>query len=74
MDVEATIKADPGFEAAMRKRGYNDMSAVCVDPWSAGSYPTDLESDEGVRLSRALCWVRASDDPEVLLIDRGCYL
>lgn len=58
-DCEATVKASPEFQAAMRKRGIEDMSLVCIDPWSAGFYADDLESDRGRRLARALCWVRS---------------
>jgi Cu2+-containing amine oxidase len=61
-EIEDLIKANPSFEVAMGKRGYTDMSCVCVDPWSAGSYSTDLECDKGVRLCRALCWVRSGGD------------
>ena len=59
-DCEATVKANPEFQAALEKRGIRDMNLVCVDPWSAGSYADDLESDRGRRLSRALCWVRSN--------------
>lgn len=59
-DCEATVKANPDFQAAMHKRGITDMSLVCIDPWSAGWYADDLSSDQGKRLSRALCWVRSN--------------
>jgi primary-amine oxidase len=59
-DCEAAVKASPEFQAAMQKRGIQDMSLVCVDPWSAGSYADDLDSDKGRRLARALCWVRSN--------------
>jgi primary-amine oxidase len=59
-DCEATVKADPEFQAAVRRRGIEDMSLVCVDPWSAGVYADDPESDRGRRLLRALCWVRSN--------------
>lgn len=58
IDCEAAVKANPDFQAAIAKRGITNPDLVMVDPWSAGSY--GLEDEEGVRLSRALCWVRAN--------------
>ena len=59
-DCEAAVKANPDFQAAARKRGITDMSLVMVDPWSAGYYGDEPETDRGRRLSRALCWVKDS--------------
>lgn len=59
-DCEAAVKVNPEFQAAVRKRGIEDMDLVCVDPWSAGVYADDPESDKGRRLLRALCWVRSN--------------
>jgi len=55
---EEAVKANPDFQAAIAKRGITDPSLVMVDPWSAGNY--GIEEEKGVRLSRALCWVRAN--------------
>ncbi|MGB3612651.1 MAG: primary-amine oxidase [Elainellaceae cyanobacterium] len=55
---EDAVKANPDFQAAIAKRGITDPSLVMVDPWSAGNY--GIEDEKGVRLSRALCWVRAN--------------
>ena len=60
LDCEAAVKASPEFQAALHRRGITDMSLVCVDPWSAGWYKDDPASDQGLRLSRALCWVRSA--------------
>jgi primary-amine oxidase len=38
MAIEAYVKADPRFVAACAGRGITDMSQVCVDPWSAGTF------------------------------------
>ncbi len=59
-DCEAAVKASPEFQAAASKRGITDMSLVMVDPWSAGCYGNEPETDRGRRLSRALCWVKDS--------------
>jgi primary-amine oxidase len=58
IECENAVKASPEFQEAIRKRGITDPDLVMVDPWSAGNY--GLEDEEGVRLSRALCWVRDS--------------
>lgn len=54
-ESEETIRNDPGFQAAMAKRGITDMDLVTIDPWSAGSYGDQLES--GHRIIRGLVWV-----------------
>jgi len=58
IECEAAVKASPEFQEAIKKRGITDPSLVMVDPWSAGYYA--IEDEKGVRLSRALCWVRSS--------------
>ncbi|MBI1787331.1 MAG: primary-amine oxidase [Acidobacteria bacterium] len=38
-DINATtgiVRADPGWQAAMRKRGITDFDQIQIDPWSAG--------------------------------------
>jgi primary-amine oxidase len=57
-ECEAAVKACPEFQAALLKRGITDPDLVMVDPWSAGNY--GLADEQGVRLSRALSWVRSS--------------
>jgi primary-amine oxidase len=57
LECEQTCKADPQWQAAMRKRGIVDFDLCMVDPWSAGNI--GLEAEHGRRLSRALTWVRA---------------
>lgn len=54
-EAEAAIREDPGFQAAMARRGITDMDLVTIDPWSAGSYGDDLESSR--RIIRGLVWV-----------------
>ena len=43
-ECENTLKNDPGFQEALRKRGITDCSLLMVDPWSAGYYG---EAEEG---------------------------
>ncbi|MEM1255876.1 MAG: primary-amine oxidase [Cyanobacteria bacterium P01_H01_bin.21] len=58
VECEAAVKANEDFQAAIAKRGITDPDLVMVDPWSAGNY--GIADEEGVRLSRALCWVKAN--------------
>jgi primary-amine oxidase len=59
-ECELAVKADPAFQAALARRGVTDMSLVMVDPWSAGWYGAESESDLcGLRLVRALAWTRS---------------
>jgi primary-amine oxidase len=57
-ECEVMVKANPEWQAAVRKRGVTDFDLCMVDPWSNGSYgdPEDLQ----FRLVRALTWVRTS--------------
>jgi primary-amine oxidase len=58
LDCERTVQANPDWQAAMRKRGITDFSLCMVEPWSAGNY--GFENENGLRLTRALTWVRAN--------------
>ncbi|HEX4891694.1 MAG TPA: primary-amine oxidase [Hyphomicrobiaceae bacterium] len=56
LEVETAVKADPRFIAACKRRGIDDVSMVCVDPWSAGSF--DIPGEEGRRISHTFSWLR----------------
>ncbi|MEL7493196.1 MAG: tyramine oxidase, partial [Cyanobacteria bacterium J06554_11] len=58
VECEAAVKANSDFQAAIAKRGITNPDLVMVDPWSAGNY--GIAEEDGVRLSRALCWVKAN--------------
>lgn len=58
MGIEEAVKAHPDFIAACAKRGVTDMSLVCVDPWSAGSFGAPEE--EGRHISHTFAWIRSS--------------
>ena len=57
--IEAAVRRAPEFLAALRRRGIADVSAVDVDPVSAGSYDTPEEQGER-RFARVLAYVRPS--------------
>jgi primary-amine oxidase len=58
-ECERMVQANPGWQAAMRKRGVSDFSLAMVDPWSAGYYGS--ADDPKRRLVRALTWIRTSE-------------
>jgi primary-amine oxidase len=60
VECEATVRADPRWQAAMQKRGVTDFSLAMIDSWSAGNF--GFAEDEGRRLLRALTWVRRHAD------------
>ncbi|PKG24869.1 primary-amine oxidase [Niallia nealsonii] len=55
-ECEEVVKNCPEFQEALLKRGITNFDLVMVDPWSAGNF--GVEEDEGIRLARAICWVR----------------
>src|SRR5262249_60626066 len=57
-ECEAAVRADPGWQAALRRRGVTDFSLAMVDPWSAGNF--GIEGEQGRRLTPTLTWVRKS--------------
>lgn len=58
LQIEETVKKDPGFIAACRRRGITDIDLVCVDPWSAGNF--GVEGEEGRHLAHTFCWLKTS--------------
>ena len=59
-ECEAAVKAHPEFQAAIAQRGITDLEAVVVDPWAIGHF--GIEGEEGLRLSRCLCYLRTTPD------------
>ncbi len=55
---EAVVKADPGWRAAMVRRGLTDkdIELVQVDPFSSGFF--DFEYERGARIVRAVSFFR----------------
>jgi primary-amine oxidase len=50
------IKADPGFRAAMARRGITDLARVQIDPWPASHFGLDVDKS-GRRLARGVAYV-----------------
>ncbi|MBE9605810.1 primary-amine oxidase [Acetobacteraceae bacterium H6797] len=60
LEIEGFVRADARFIEACRKRGIEDMSKVCVDPWSAGSF--GIPGEEGRHLCHTFAWLRLRED------------
>ena len=58
-EVEAAVRSSPAFLEALEKRGIANPDLVMVEPWSAGLYGTEPPEYKGLRLMRALCFVRS---------------
>jgi primary-amine oxidase len=54
--VEEIVHADPGWRAAMERRGLTDMSEIRICPITAGSYRAPAEDDER-RIVRVLAFL-----------------
>ncbi len=57
-ECEVAVKAHPDFRAAIAQRGIADLDLVVVDPWAIGHF--GFKEEEGVRLSRCLCYLRST--------------
>jgi primary-amine oxidase len=55
--VIVATKEHPDWQAAMRRRGIEDLDLVQLDPWPPGTF--GLPHEEGRRLTRILSYVRA---------------
>jgi primary-amine oxidase len=55
--IEQAVVSHPEFIAACRKRGITDMSLVCVDPWSAGSW--GIAGEASLPIAHTFCWLRS---------------
>jgi primary-amine oxidase len=58
--IEALVRADPQWQAAMGKRGVTDFDLAMIDPWPAG-YVSDADHpSSSPRLCRPLTWMRSA--------------
>lgn len=58
---EELVRADPRWQAAMRRRGVEDFALVMIDPWASG-YTGPQDDPAERRLARPLSFVRAAPD------------
>jgi len=55
--IEKTVKADPRFQGALRRRGLLDeLEYICIDPWTVGDF--GIEAEKGRRLLNCFVWMR----------------
>ncbi len=54
------VQENAQWQAAMRKRGIEDLETVQIDPWPAGSF--GVAHEEGRRICRCLSYVRHTRD------------
>lgn len=54
--VPKIVKADAGWQAAMKKRGITDMDKIWVDTWASGHFAP--KGSEGARLLRAVAYLQ----------------
>lgn len=55
--IERTVKADPRFQEALRRRGLLDeLEFMCIDPWTVGNF--GFEEEKGRRLLNCFVWMR----------------
>lgn len=57
--AEDLARADPRWQAAVRKRGVTDFSLAMLDPWATGY---SQETETGHRLIRPLTFIRSGPD------------
>jgi primary-amine oxidase len=58
--VEEIVHADPGWRAAMERRGLTDMSKIRICPITAGAYRAPAEDDQR-RMVRVLAFLQARE-------------
>ena len=57
LEIEATVKADPRFQEALRRRGLLDeLEFMCIDPWTLGDFGHQIE--KGRRVLNCFVWMR----------------
>ena len=54
------VQENAEWQAAMRRRGIEDLETVQIDPWPAGSF--GVAHEDGRRICRCLCYVRDTPD------------
>ncbi len=59
LQIEATVKRDPRFQEALRRRGLlADLDFLCLDPWTVGNF--GYENEQGRRVLNCFVWMRTS--------------
>jgi primary-amine oxidase len=61
MLIEAAVRADARWQAAMRARGIADPDLAMIDAWPSGYYGPQDHPSVSARLCRPLTWLRSSE-------------
>ncbi|MEA2772091.1 MAG: primary-amine oxidase, partial [Acetobacteraceae bacterium] len=57
LQIEKTVKEDPRFQEALRRRGLlNELDLMCIDPWTVGDFGHVIE--QGRRVLNCFVWMR----------------
>lgn len=55
--IEKTVKADPRFQEALRRRGLlSEVDNMCIDPWTVGQFGYEEEQER--RVLNCFVWMR----------------
>jgi primary-amine oxidase len=55
--IERTVKADPRFQEALRRRSLlAEVDNMCIDPWTVGQF--GYEEEQGRRVLNCFVWMR----------------
>jgi primary-amine oxidase len=60
LNAIVTTKEHPEYVAALARRGVTDLDRVQIDPWPAGSFGYDAETDR--RIARCISFLRETPD------------
>jgi primary-amine oxidase len=58
--VEDTVRLDPRWQDAMRKRGLTDFHLAMIDPWPAGYHGAQDNHEDSPHICRAFTFMRAA--------------
>jgi primary-amine oxidase len=67
--VMDACRADPGFQAALRRRGIDEAATIQIDPWPTGDYGLAFEAGRRVQRCIAFCRPDPSDNGYARPID-----
>ncbi|UPJ79778.1 primary-amine oxidase [Bradyrhizobium sp. 183] len=58
--IEDAVRGSPEFIVACKRRGIEDMSNVCIDPWSAGEF--GVSGEDGKHIAHVFAWLRLREN------------
>jgi primary-amine oxidase len=58
--LQEIVRSDPGWQAAIRKRGIADLENIQIDPWAAGQF--GFPDEQGKRVFRAVALYKGKNN------------